>query len=208
MNKISSTLLAAALVLAGSLSAHDISLVWSPSADPTIIGQKIVYGQVGQPQTNVVNVSQTNYFVTVSNLVSSPSIAYRFSSIGTNAAGQESIPTLDLVSGIYPHSVRNPRFIGRTANGFTVMWQPSDEADAVNYKVTYGTLTPFTVNTVTVPVTATSVTIMNNVVAGADHYFDFTVINAAGVESLPRQQLRDKLLPAGPSSLRVQLLVE
>lgn len=199
--------LAAGIGLAGSLLAHDISLAWNPSTSPDVTGYKIYYAQVGQSLTNVWTVGNTN-LTTITNLVSATNIIYRFACVATNSAGLESEPTMELTSVIPPHGVKKPRFVGRTANGFTLTWAPSDETDVVNYKVTYGTVNPWTEHSVLVPVPNTMVTITNNVVPNADHYFDFTVINTAGVESWPKVQLRDKLLPAGPNDLNVVIQVQ
>jgi len=201
------TLLAASLAFAGTLLGNDLTLAWTPSADPAVTGYKIVYSQVGQVTTNVWRIGLVAT-TTITNLVSSPAITYRFTIIATNSAGVESVPTSEFVSTIPPHAVKNPRFVGRTASGFTVTWVPSDEADAATYKVTYGTVSPRTTNTVTVPASVTQAVITNNVVANADHYFDFTVINTPGVESWPKYQLRDKLLPVGPNDLKVSVSVE
>jgi hypothetical protein len=199
--------LAAGLVLAGKLFAHDITLVWSPSPDAGVTGYKIVYSQVGQTLTNVWRVGLTN-MTTITNLVSSPAINYRFTAIATNATGLESVPTMEIVSVIPPHAVKYPRFVGRTPNGFTLTWVPSDEADAASYKVTYGIVGTLTNQTVTVPAAVTSVVITNGLVANAEYYFDFTVINTPGVESWPKYQLRDKVLPAGPADLKVSVLIQ
>lgn len=199
--------LAAGLALAGKLFAHDLTLTWDLSTDVNVTGYKVVYSQIGQTATNVWRVGTTN-LTTITNLVSATNITYRFTCYATNAAGVESLPSMDLLSVIPPHAVKYPSFVGRTGNSFTLTWVPSDEADAKTYKVTYGTLNPRTTNTVTVAVPATSVTVTDGLVVGAEHYFDFTVINNPGVESWPKFQLRDTLLPAGPADLKVGVVVQ
>lgn len=196
------------LLLAGIASAigHDITLSWNPTTDASVTGYKIVYGPSTQTATNIWRVGLTN-ITTITNLISSPTLNYRFTIIATNATA-ESIPTMEFISVIPPHAVKQPRFVGRTANGFTLTWQPSDEADAATYKVTYGTVSPRTTNTVSVAVPNTSAVITNNVVANALHYFSFTVVNSAGVESWPMFELRDTLLPVGPADLKATVLVQ
>lgn len=198
--------LAASLALAGTVLAHDITLVWSPSPDTNVTGYKVYYAQLGQPQTNVWRVGLTN-ITTITNLISATNITYYFSVVATNAT-QESAATLAITSVIPPHAVKNPRIVGITPNGFTFVWLPSDEADAKTYRITYGTLSPLTTNVVNVAAPVNSVVITNNVVANKEHYFDFTVINNPGVESWPRTQLRATLLPAGPPDLKVSVDVQ
>jgi len=198
-------LLAAGFALAGNLFAHDITLSW-PTGDASVTGYKIIYGPSTATATNVWRVGLTNV-ATITNLISSPTLTYRFTVIATNALA-ESVPTVEYLSVISPHAVRQPRFVGRTPNGFTVTWNASDEADAATYKVTYGTLSPRTTNVVVIPVPNTVAVITNNVVANADHYFIFTVYNTPGVESLPLTELRDKLLPVGPPDLKATVLVQ
>jgi len=205
MKKILATL-GAGILLAGSALAHDISLAWNPSTDVTVAGYKIYYAKVGESLTNVWNVGNTN-LTTITNLVSATNVTYRFTCVATNAAGLESVPTMELLSVVPPHSVKNPRFVARSGSSFTLTWKPSDEADAKTYKIMYGTVNPWTENVVTVPVPTTTITITNGLVAGAEHYFDFTVINNPGVESWPKFQLREKLLPAGPPDLHVGVIV-
>lgn len=195
------------VLIAGAALGHDLVLSWNPVTDPTVTGFKIYYGPSIYPATNVWRVALTNV-TRITNLISAPTLTYRFSIVATNAAGTEGVPLSDLLTVIPPHAVKNPRFIGRTANGFTVGWLPSDEADAASYKVTYGTVQPRTTNSITVGATNTWVTITNNVVPDAEHYFSFTVINTPGVESWPMYELRDKLLPAGPPDLKVTVKVE
>jgi hypothetical protein len=192
------------LWLTGSLFAHDISLAWNP-AGPEYTGYKIYYCQLGQTLTNVWRVGLTN-MTTISGLVSSPSVSYRFSIVATNAQ-YETPPTLELVTEIPPHAVKNPRFVGRTANGFTVTWAPSDETDIASYKVTYGSVSNWTVNVLSVPATTTLVT-LTNLVSFTEYYFDITAVNAPGVESWPKFQLRDTLLPPGPSDIKVAIQVK
>lgn len=198
----------AALILltASSVFGHDLTLSWNPTVDASVTGYKIVYGPATQTATNVWRVGLTN-ITTITNLVSSPTLNYRFTIIATNATA-ESVPTMEFVTVIPPHAVKQPRFVGRTANGFTLTWNPSDEVDAATYKVTYGTVSPRTTNTVSVAAPNTSVVITNNVVANALHYFSFTVINSTNVESWPMYELRDTLLPAGPPDLRATVLVQ
>ena len=206
MKKILAALIS--ILSAGFVLGHDITLSWNPVTDPTVTGYKIYYGQSQFPATNVWRVPLTNV-TKITNVISAPTLTYRFSIVATNAAGTEGVPLFELLSVIPPHAVKNPRFVGRTPNGFTVAWVPSDEVDAATYKVTYGTLSPRTTNSVTIAATnGTSVIITNNVVADADHYFNFTVINTPGVESWPLYELRDKLLPAGPPDLKVTVKVE
>lgn len=195
------------VLVAGTVFGHDLSLSWNPVPDPTVTGYKIYYGQSQFPTTNVWRVALTNV-TRITNLISAPTLSYRFSIVATNAAGSEGVALSELLTVIPPHAVKNPRFIGRTANGFTVGWTASDEADAASYKVTYGTTQPRTTNSITVSATNTWVTITNNVVPDAEHYFNFTVINTPGVESWPMYELRDKLLPAGPPDLKVTVRVE
>jgi len=196
--------LAASLWLTGSLFAHDISLAWNPCG-PEFTGHKIYYCQVGQTLTNVWLVGPTN-MTTISNLVSSPSIFYRFSIAATNAQYETPL-SFELLTVIPPHAVKNPRFVGRTAEGFTLTWTPSDEADIVSYKVTYGSVSNWTFNVLTVPATTTLVTI-TNLVSFTDYYFDFTAVNVPGVESFPKFQLRDVLLPPGPGDLKVSVQIK
>ena len=198
--------LVASLALIGSVFAHDITLTWNPSPDATVTGYKIYYAQVGQTLTNVWPVGMTN-IATITGLTSATNVQYRFTCIATNATGQESLPTMELLSIIPPHAVKYPRFVGRTGNAFTLAWVASDEADAKTYKITYGTTNPKTTNVVTVAHPATLVTVTTGLVPGAEHYFDFTVINNPGVESWPKYQLRDVLLPAGPPDLKVGVIV-
>ena len=171
---------------------HDLTLSWNPTTDASVTGYKIVYGPSTQTATNVWRVGLTN-ITTVTNLISSPTLNYRFTIIATNATA-ESIPTMEFISIIPPHAVRQPRFVGRTANGFTLTWQASDEADAAAYKVTYGTVSPRTTNTVSVVVPNTSVVITNNVVANALHYFSVGAVIFAGRSLLviypPRVRVR------------------
>lgn len=194
------------LALTASAFAHDITLTWNPSTDVTVSGYKIYYAQVGQSLTNVWRVGNTN-LTTITNLVSATNIIYRFTCVATNAAGLESPPTMELQSIIPPHAVKRPRFVGYTSTSITLFWQASDEADAKTYKVTYGTTNPYTTNTVTVAHPTTMVTITNGLVPNVEHYFDFTVINNPGVESWPKYQLRETLLPSGPSDLKVGIIV-
>lgn len=203
-------LLFAPLLAVLPLVANDLTISWRPPADSSFgsaIGYKIAYSQVGQTSTNVLIVGVTN-MATINNLVSSSNITYRFTTTAIYTNGVESTPTLELLTIVPPHYVKYPRFVGRTDNGFTLTWNASDEADVVFYKVTYGAMAPFTTNVVTVPVPLTSVTVTSNVVPNVDYYFDFTVINAAGVESWPRYQLHDKLLPPGPSDLKVSVRIQ
>lgn len=199
--------LGASLLLAGTAFAHDITLAWNPTDDPNVTGYKVYYAQVGQSLTNVWRVGVTN-LTTITNLVSATNITYRFTCVATNAAGLESVPTMELLTVVPPHAVKNPRFVARSGNAFTLTWVASDEADAKTYRVTYGTTSPWTSNVVTVAHPATTITITNGLVAGAEHYFDFTVVNNPGVESWPKFQLREKLLPAGPPDLKVGVLVQ
>jgi hypothetical protein len=200
-------LLAGLSVLLGvSCWAHDITLAWNPSTDATVTGYRIYYAQVGQGLTNVWNAGMAN-ITTVPGLTSSTDIQYRFTCVAVNAAGVESPPTLELVSVIPPHSVNFPRFVGRTGSQFTLAWLSSDEPDAKTYKITYGTVNPWTTNVVTVAHPITTATVTAGLVPGAEHYFDFTVINNPGVESWPKYQLRDKLLPAGPPDLKIGVVV-
>lgn len=194
------------LALAASAFAHDITLTWNPSTDVTVSGYKIYYSQVGQALTNVWRVGNTN-LTTITNLVSATNIIYRFTCVATNAAGLESVPTMELQSVIPPHAVKKPRFVAITSSSVMLTWQASDEADAKTYKVTYGTINPWTSNSVTVAHPVTSLTITNGLVPNVEHYFDFTVINNPGVESWPKYQLRNKLVPAGPSDLKVGVIV-
>jgi hypothetical protein len=198
--------LAASLALAGSLFANDITLVWTPSPDVGVTGYKIYYGPSTGALTNIWGVGLTNV-ATITGLTSATNLIYGFTVVATNAT-TESAPTLQIQTVIPPHSVKNPRLVGVTPNGFTFTWQPSDEADAKTYKVTYGTVSPMTTNTVTVAAPAVTVVITNNVVANVNHYFDFTVLNNAGVESWPKTQLRAVLLPAGPPDVRVTVQVQ
>jgi len=199
--------LGASLLLAVNILANDLTLAWNPSPDATITGYKIYYAQVGQTLTNVWPVANTN-MATITGLTSATNITYRFTCVATNVTGLESLPTFELLTVVPPHAVKYPRFVGRTGSSFTLTWEPSDEADAKTYKVTYGTLSPRTINVVALPAPATSVAVTAGLVVGADHYFDFTVINNAGVESWPKFQLREKLLPAGPSDLKVSVQVQ
>lgn len=201
------TALAASLALAGAVFANDITLVWSPSPDTNVTGYKVYYAQLGQPQTNIWRVPLTN-ITTITGLTSATNISYYFSVVATNAAGAESATTLAITSVIPPHAVKNPRTVGITHNGFTFVWLPSDEADAKTYKITYGTISPLTTNVVTVAAPTTTVVITNNVVSGPNYYFDFTVINNAGVESWPKTQLQGMLLPVGPPDLKVSVQVQ
>lgn len=201
------TVLAASLALTSAAFANDITLVWSPSPDTNVTGYKVYYAQLGLPQTNVWRVPLTN-ITTITGLTSATNITYYFSVVATNAAAQESASTLAITSVIPPHAVNNPRIVGITPNGFTFVWLPSDEADAKTYKVTYGTISPLTTNVVTVAAPITTVVITNSVVSGPNYYFDFTVINDAGVESWPKMQLQETLLPAGPPDLKVSVQVQ
>ena len=194
------------LAFTASAFAHEITLTWNPSPDMTVTGYKIYYAQVGQTLTNVWQVGNTN-LTTITNLVSAPSITSRFMCVATNAAGLESLPTLEIQSIIRPRSVKRPRFVAYTSSSVTLTWLASTEADAKTYKVTYGTVNPWTEHSVTVPHPATMVTITENIVPNAEHYFDFTVVNDPGVESWPKHQLRETLLPPGPSDLKVSIIV-
>lgn len=190
------------LLMAASASAHDIVLAWSPSPDVEVSGYKIYYAQVGQALTNVWRVGNTN-ITTITNLVSSPSITYRFTCVATNLAGIESEATMELLTVIPPHSVKNPRFVGRTDNGFALTWQPSDEVDVVTYRIAYGTVSPWTATNVVSVAAPTTYVVLTNFLPNAEYYFDFTVVNSAGVESWPRHQLRSSLLPSsGPPDLK------
>lgn len=195
------------LMVAAVVYGHDLTLSWNPSTDATVTGYKITYGPAHLTATNIWRVGLTN-FTRITNLVSAPTLPYRFSIVATNAAGLEGVPLSELLTVIPPHAVKNPRFVGRTASGFTVTWNASDEADIVSYKVTYGTVSPRTTNSITVGATNLTAVITNNVVAGADHYFNFTAINVPGVESWPLSELRDKLLPAGPPDMKVTVTAE
>lgn len=194
------------LLCAGLVFAHDFTLSWNPTTDATVTGYKIVYGPSTQTATNIWRVGLTN-ITTITNLTSSPSLSYRFTIIATNSV-TESVPTLDYITVIPPHSVKQPRFVGQTAGGFTLTWQPLDQGDAASYKVTYGTVSPRTTNVVTVLSPTTTAIITNNVVANADHYFNVTVVNTAGVESWPQYELRGKLVPVGPPDLRATVIIQ
>jgi len=197
--------LVACFALAGSLVAHDITLTWNP-ASGDVAGYRVYYAPVGQSLTNVWLVGVTN-LTTITNLVSATNLQYRFSCVAFDGAGVESDPSLELITVITPHAVKNPRFVGRSSQSFMLTWTPSDEADAATYRITYGTVMPWTTNTVTVAHPANTVTISGGLVQGTDYYFDFTVVNGAGVESLPKYQLREKLLPGGLPDLSVDVLV-
>lgn len=193
-------------LLAVTSWGHDITLTWNRSTDPNTTGYKIMYGPSSQPTTNIWRVGLTNA-AKITGLISAPSVLYRFVIIPTNAV-TEGNPTADILSLVTPHAVKNPRFVGRTPNGFTVAWAPTDEADIASYKVTYGTTTPRTTNTLVLAATNTVATITNGTVPNMEHYFNFTAINTSGVESWPMYELRDKLLAAGPPDLRVTVKVE
>jgi hypothetical protein len=198
--------LAASFALVGALLAHDITLVWTPSPDAGVTGYKIYYGLSTGALTNTWGVGLTN-IATITGLTSATNWVYGFTVVATNAT-TESAPTMQIQTTIPPHSVKNPRIVGVTPNGFTFTWQPSDEVDAKTYKVTYGTVSPMTTNVATVAAPSTYIVITNSVVANANHYFDFTVLNNAGVESWPKTQLRAVLLPTGPADLKVTVQVQ
>lgn len=199
-------ILSVSFALFVNASANDITLAWSPATDVSVLGYKIYYAQVGQSLTNSMLVGNTN-MATVWGLTSATNITYWFTCVATNGA-VESLPTMQISTVIPPHAVNHPRFVGRTGSAFTLTWDASDEVDAKTYKVTYGVLNPRTTNVVTVVAPATLATVSSGLTMGALHYFDFTVVNNAGVESWPKYQLRDTLLPAGPADLKVSVQVQ
>lgn len=197
--------LAAICAFAGSLLAGSISLTWNPAPYP-VNGYEIAYGQVGKPATNLWPVGPVTT-TTITDLVSSPGLAYRFIVAAIDTNNVKSVTTSEVVSAIYPQSIKNVRLVGRSGTSFTLTWELSNEADVASYRVRYGVVGSLN-NSVYNTGLTNMATLSSGLVSGSQYWMGVVAVNTAGVESLVKNEVWETLLPVGPDGVKVSIKVE
>ncbi len=94
-----------------SLKSAPLTLAWNPAEDQTVKGYGVYYGPASQPATNHIDAG-TNLTVTLFNLLAD--ISYRFYAVSYDAAGNESVPSNELL--VTPRLLSRLR-IGRLSTG-------------------------------------------------------------------------------------------
>ena len=79
---------------AAPLKSAPVTLAWDPANDQSVQGYEIYYGPTNQPATNHVKMG-ANLTVTLFDLLAN--IGYRFYAVSYNAAGNESVPSNQLL---------------------------------------------------------------------------------------------------------------
>jgi hypothetical protein len=93
------------------LKSAPITLAWDSAKDPLVQGYGVYYGLTNQPATNHVNTG-TNLTVTLFDLLANT--GYRFYAVSYNAAGNESVPSNQL---LFTPPVLSPVRIARLSTG-------------------------------------------------------------------------------------------
>lgn len=96
---------------AAPVKSAPVTLAWNPAEDPTVKGYGIYYGLANLPATNHVDAG-TNLTVTLFNLLADTS--YRIYAVSYNAAGDESVPSNEL---LLTPQVLSPVRIARLVDG-------------------------------------------------------------------------------------------